>query len=859
MKKKLSVLIALIMVLAVALPVMAACETEKVVKSLDFDNPQKNYTVGDTIDYDSWKVKITYTDGTTATKTVKELVADGATLTKADLTKEGTPTVYLVYKEITARVVLTVTAAGGGNDDDEPLQVSAYTAPDFYTEYTSKSAPRTGNETTDDFRITGESYEVGTANKFIFRPTVKALDLNKGENGEEVEDNNPATTVKVYAGSAKGTYTELTGDELTNFVTVEDNTYKFSKGGDKYVKLEISLDADKYDVSQLSDAQKVITVEFVLIDDGYNAYDQRGLSVMADLEKRAWSEIWKCDTKVEGNVVKCIANENSLKLDADDDYLCNYVDNVSTVILHNTITLNPDEMPSLFFWTSSEGLVTSDLYTTAWDSIKTLEPFASNNDKLVGTLRSGDNSGDNGGSKGDRNYMRVIDTELSDNATEGDYKVNGSYAIDLGFSLNMQRSLFATKKVSVSGNYQSILTPEKGARSAGGRLLEMYVDWDDGTAVTDPVSHWAIFQMLQSKHDGVDKAEFEIRNLALEGNNPRSETSGFTSAGLMMLDSYTTSLSFKNVNASQFFNMMNGDDYGEIKFADGKVTTGESGSYEDAIINLNGAKLYNAYSNMIYLWRSTAKVVNSELIGSGGPLFILCDGPHKYGESSTTDQGGPEFEVDSISVLQAYAFGGESWYKTWNANVLFDSLGTNIEPVVQALGKTMYVKSEGGHNYINVIAAIICEPGSLLTGGSATDVNGMFDVRGKFTQYDAEGKVANQFAMHNPYLMAMRAQAIAGGANPTPAHAFAPILQAGNNAVAITGATVVGGQTIPTLYRFTGENVDDAYQNLVAEATAWATNNSNKLCIYMSAGAPNGAAYAPYFGVVVDLNNKAGN
>ena len=73
MKKRFSVLIALIMVLAIALPVMAACETEKVVQSLAFDNPQKNYKVGDTIDYDSWKVIITYTDGTTETKTVKAL------------------------------------------------------------------------------------------------------------------------------------------------------------------------------------------------------------------------------------------------------------------------------------------------------------------------------------------------------------------------------------------------------------------------------------------------------------------------------------------------------------------------------------------------------------------------------------------------------------------------------------------------------------------------------------------------------------------------------------------------------------------------------------------------------------------
>ena len=844
MKKKLSVLIALIIALALALPVMAACNTTKTVKSLDFDNPQKNYTVGDTIDYDSWKVKITYTDGTTAIKTVKELIADGAKLTEADLSKEGNPTVYLVYKEVTARVTLNVTTAGGGGgDDSDPLQVSAFTAPDSYTTYLTKSTSTTDTE--DDFRIKGQSYEVGTANKFIFKPTVKALDL---EQNKEVEDNNPATVVKVYTGSAKGSYTELTGDELTNFVTVDNNTYLFSKNGDKFVKLEISLDTNKFDVSQLSEAQKTITVEFVLIDDGYNVYDQLGLSVMADLEKMAWSEIWKCDTKVEDNVVKCIPRADSEKLvPQDDKYLCEYVDNISTVILHNDIKLNPDQMPSLYFWTSTPGLVTSDLYTAAYDSLEALGKTVQ--DGLVGTLRGGDNSAD----ETDRNYMRVIDALPSGETTDGDYKVYAQQSIETGIWLNMQKALFATKKVSVSGNYQSLSTPKKGERSATGRLLEVYVDWNHPTGPEAPDTVYSIFHMLQSQREGSDVVTFAIRNLAMEGNNPKENTQGFVSAGLMVLDSYNMEQIYYNVNASQFCRMMSADDYGVLeKDSNGKVG---SGTPLDAKVSFEGVKFYEAYSNMFAMWRSTVDIKNSEMKGAGGPLFIMNDGTRRISDNPTgTDDTGCVLTVDETSVLQAYATGNENWYQIWNAQPLFSNIGSSVEPVMNALGKTLQVE-KNSNMYYNVIAAMICSPGDLFNGAGATNSNDLVDVRGTYKQY------GETYAMHNQFLVTFRQAVIGMGGN---ASMFAPIIQSGNNIFALTGSlNITGYGNVPTIQRMDGtsstgsQDPTTVLQTFGAEQQAWASNNSKIACIYMSAGAMKGGApWAPYFAIVLELNAK---
>ena len=846
MKKKLSVLIALIVVLAIALPVLASCKTEKVVQSLDFDNPQKNYKVGDTIDYDNWKVKITYTDGTSETKTVKDLVALGATLTKADLSKEGNPTVYLVYKEVTARVVLTVTAeAVQPGPSETPVAVKAFAAPKFYSDYLAKSAKRAEGaaETQSDFRITGEAYEVGTANKFIFKPTIKVLDLEKGE---EVELSNPATVAKVYAKATESDkYAELTGEGLKAFVSVDDNTYHFTKDDEKkFVKMEISLDETKYDVTELTAAQKVITVEFVLVDDGYNVYDQLGLSVMADLEKMAWSEIWKCDTVVEGRVVKCIARDDSIKLTADDKPLCEYVDKVSTVILHDSITLDADQMPSLYFWTSTPGLVTSDLYQAAYDSLEAVGKTVQVG--LVGTLRGGDNSAD----ENDRNYMRVIDTYESSEATEGDYKVYGQQSIETDIWLNMQKALFATKKVSVSGNYQSLFTPEKGQRSATGRLLEVYVDWNHPTGPEAPDTVYSLFHMLQSKLEGADVENFTIKNLALKGNNPKANTEGFVSAGLMILDSYNMSQAYYNVNASQFCRMMSADDYGVISVDEnGKVGTG---TQLDAKVNYEGVKFYDAYSNMFAMWRSTVDIKNSEMIGSGGPLFIMNDGTRRISNNPTnTDDTGCELTADEKSVLQAYAVGSETWYAIWNASPLFSNIGSMIEPVMNALGKTLQT-SKNNIKYYNVIAAMICSPGDLFDGAGASNANDLIDVRGKYMQY------GETFAMHNPFLVQFRQNVIGMGLN---ASAFAPIIQSGSNMFALTGSMQVGDNTLPRLQRLDGTNSTmssdpaEVMQVFGAEQTAWASNNSKLACIYMSAGAiKGGAAWAPYFAIVLELN-----
>lgn len=843
MKKKSLILIALILCCVSAL--FAACQDSENVLSIKVLNPKTEFVVGDTIDYQNLEIEVTYSDGFVLKATVEELEA---TVTEADLTKVGDSYYIIKYKNCTDRVDITVASNGEHN---EKYAINSFDEPEFYTEYKTQSAARGAdeNEEDSDFRLTGETYEVGNANKFIFRPSAKYLDLSSGsveiKNIDDVK-----TTARVFVKDDKaGSYSELTGESLADFVTIEKNTYLFKDGSvGKYVKLEISIDEESYDVENLDPEDRVLTAEFVIIDGGYNVYNQTGLSVMADLEKRAWSEIWKCDVTVEGNKVKLTAREDSLKLEADDRPLCEYVDNISTVILHNSIKLDPDNMPSMYFWTEK-----SDLYTEAYAS---LAEFSAEQPKLVGSLRDGANNGKTGGSDGDRNYMRVIDVNQG---TVDETVYNGNVGIELDIGLNMAKGIYSTKKVSVSGNYQSIVAPAKGERSVGGRILEEWVDTSDTNKVEEPVSHWSLFQMYQSRVEGSDNAKFTIKNLAMQGNNPKDNTGGFHSSGLMLNNSYTTSITFSNVNASQFFTNIVGDNYGDFKFNE-EDKFDPNGTSQESFLNIQNSKLYNAYSNMVYMWRSHGEVINSVMKGSGGPLFIMCDGENKIGDNieGKSDEGGCRLDVDSKSVLEAYATGNENWYASYNATELINGLKSMLEGGLNQFRHSMLHKNEDDVEAINVIAVMICDPDKILNGGNANGVSDLIDIRGKFTQYgETKDEILNEFCMHNDYLVNYRKNAIdkkEAGTLSSLSSGFFPIIEAGYGASRAINGLNPTGSGIEALLDESGQyNGSSAFTSL----SKWVGTTSNKLGIYLSAGILMPQEYAPYFGIVVDLYPKA--
>ncbi len=708
---------------------------------------------------------------------------------------------------------------------------------DFYSvNYKQRSTAQ--GDSLGYFSELNRPYEVGNVNKFIFRPSVQYF-----EDGVRKIQYNAFTTAKVYRNDGSG-YVELTGSELTDYVTVGTganvNTYLFNKesahGGDK-VKLEISIDPAHYDLSRLEESNRTLTVEFVIVDGGYNVYDQRGLSVMNDLMAPVWAPLWGCEYKDN----QLVAGANPVQLVADDKPLYTYVGNVKWVVLHNDIDLDPTQMPQQFFWQ------TSDLdWTLAYDSLSSAPNQQAN---LAGTLKDGTNNGTPFYAK----QLLGADNEESFKA----YITN-----QLGFDITHQKAFYSTSQVSVSGNYNSITHILEN----GGRKLQSYADYETNTNPTDPIPHWSIFQMIQS--NGADskapKVEsFEIKNLAAKGSTPEKDwyengkIEYFQPAGIMMLNVYTKgTVTCDNINANQFFNAIVGDNYDP-----NNVVT----QYF-----VKNSKIYDAYSNMIYTWRGHFTVENSQLVGAGGPLFILCDGTRNDStdKANTTDDGGPSLDVDTASRLEAYATGGESWFAANNATALVTQV-KGLDAVINKLGKTIrYVKSGDGvapwsgktesSEYINIIAAIICDPGNLMRG----DNNNLVDIRGTYKRGN------NAFAMHNPALCAWRSLDLdafeySQYSVKFDAKKFAPILQYGDQYV-ITNTTtepvsLYDGAALATALQ--APNPQGVLGALTGGyTTAWNSPSLaqyDQLCLYMSAGPISTSPNAPYFGIILDIADYA--
>lgn len=735
------------------------------------------YFVGDTVDYDALTVKVTYSDNTSKEDTLKNL---GATVTKkADLSKAGETSFVVTLGELQDEVTVTV-------NELLPYVMAVYT-PAFYTNYQTASADRaTGaTETRADFRKTGVAYEVGNVNKFIFRPSVKAEDAQ----GQTVTINNAKTTVKVYEKN-EGKFVLIPDTDLEGIVAIDDNTYKFTdEAAGKTFKLEISLDENEYDLDGLDDkADATLSIEFVVVGGGYNVYDQLGLSVMNDLSSQYWAkDIWKCDIDANYNLTP---RSDSLKLEADDKYLCEYVGKIDWVVLHSSFALDADQMPSYYFWSEqSEGFDTAMLALSAHKDAQ---------DLLVGSLRDGIGNG--------------IHFTVTNVRSDTD-----RYSSQLDYSLNMQKGLFSTYNVSVSGNYNNITVPKTDSK--GGRRLYSYLDYEDKKQRDNPVPHWAVFQMYQSTVEGKQKS-FTLKNMGLTGNGGLVTETSFAPGSFMMLNCYGT-VNVSNVVANAFYGHVTCDGYSD-----------------NNAVNVDSIKFYDAFSQMFYLWRANVKVVNSELIGSGGPLFILCDGLNE-----SLDAGGSFLTVDKKSVLEAYATGSESWYKLYNAQALVQQIKSTMElGAFNNIGKTVrfhkdqngkytaHVKGATGEEYVNVIAAMICDPGDLMSGLNS----GKLIVRGTYTTVDENDTVLEQFDTRNMYVQTL---SYAVGNN---GKLFAPIFQTGSL------FTYTDGAALYTL----GADGQQAF-NFTTDFASWYSDTHDKLGIYMSAGTQSGSENAPYFGVVV--------
>lgn len=670
MKNK--ILIALIFVMVFAFTfALVACDSEVTLKKIELaDGFQVNYAVDEKVNLSNAKLDLVFSDGSKEQIAVAEDMFDKA----IDTSAVGSQTYTVTYQEKTVEVTINVT---------KPT-IEGFNLPFYIRNGLKNSANEDVSDA--DFKVANRVYEVGNANALLVKCALNAYD----DDDRAINFAKVRTTYKLAkADTIDGTYTEISETDLAKYVKVEDG-YKYfftETAAGKFFELTVTLD-ESYIVKENVTASR--SLKFTVVDNGYNVYDQDGLSVMNDNTRpELWADIWGCTVDVNGNLQ---ATDNALTLDADTKPLYQYVGNIDWVILHGDITINADKLPADFFWSDDSTATGFGDNATIKEKFTTAKAAQNAHGDLIGK------------------------EELKGTLVDGDgYGVYYSIAKNNGDS-NNNKGLYNTTKVSVSGNYNAI-TVDKN-RTESGRILKVLINKTTGEDTKNymQMSQWYLFKMFNPRAvttdesgntkfewvDARDDITFEIKNVALTGNGGKNEAVG--PQGICMVNTYAIQATINNVVANGFYTNVGMDNH-------------YTNSEKTQKVIITDTKMYDTYNAMALTWRGTIDIKNSLLKDAGGPLVLIMDGDSR---DTNPTAAKPVVTIDDKTEMEAMAMGNESWYKQLGTLVtsMFGRLQTLDESLKLISGKTfVYPKTDvttGTNSYLSVVAIMIPEAKSAL-------------------------------------------------------------------------------------------------------------------------------------------------
>lgn len=791
MKQKLFFAIALTLIFSLTFA-FAACNAMVTEIAVVEGTLKTEYTVGETADLSGAKIKVTFSDGTS-----KDISLTAEMLNKAiDTSVEGSATYTISYKGATTQIQITVSQNGGS----EEYVIRTFELPTFINDYLEISVQEDLSDA--NFKVSGQVYEVGNANAFLLKPFAKAFDSN--DDLVTLSDGLKTLYKVEVSDSEKGTYVELTGNELANFVTVEDGfKYNFSaNAANKYVKLTVSLDKDAYIVDESVTTSHTIT--FKVVENGYNVYDQEGLSVMNDITRpELWAELWGCTVDDNGALQ---AGAEPLILQADSKPLYQYVGNVNWVVLHGSITIDPDKLPAGYFWDNTRAGYCATNYQTA---LRALTPHEEvEGEQLNGTLIDGNGY--------DTEFYSVVKNDADSNYNKG---------------------LYNTARVSVSGNYNSVTVSKE--RSESGRLLKVLVSRNTGNDTENyfQLCQWHVFKMFEPLPDSgsyeVPATQFAIKNVALQGNGGRTESVG--PQGVSMLNSFAMRTDIQNVVANGFYTNLAMDNY-------------RSDENDVLEMNVANSKLFDTYNAMVMTWRGKVNVSNCMLKDSGGPLFVVMDGNGRVLAEDGNNLAVPTINVDETTTMESLAIGNESWYAQLGNDVpaMFNQFKTLDAGLQQISGKTFCTVKEGTQDaYISVLSVLIPEGDTALGGNdfnnykftgvfdTATDKADMLDEKMRFVTDALAQLNQGTVVIKSGDCYAFVWKDTAGGTVLISYDMMLKQLQ----------AAATGGNP------FVDTNSADYSLGMQAMMADWQANSTDTVTVFLQA--QTGDAHSPYLGIVL--------
>ena len=280
---------------------LSACGNADKIKSAIVKSGTLETTIikGETLDTSNVVAVITYQNGE-----VKEVPASELTFGKVDTSNVGNVTLKITYNDYSFDVTISVVATEADVNSIISLESQ------LLTDYNSNRATQPNEQ--EQFMDGNQPLYVGDDNAFNFRINASGIDP-KGELVSNLEK--VRTIVTVELKNLDGTYTTLSGDDLTNMVTIdtENTTLDFTEQaiGKEF---RVTVKAANADEGYGENATKFATN--LVVVDAYNVYTAKELSVY-DNFKDGWAEI-KAEMGLTDVEVNGIVLQNDILVTKDD-------------------------------------------------------------------------------------------------------------------------------------------------------------------------------------------------------------------------------------------------------------------------------------------------------------------------------------------------------------------------------------------------------------------------------------------------------------------------------------------------------------------------------------------------------------
>lgn len=467
------------------------------VESLELKNLKTEYTVREAFNPDC-DVILHYSDGTSDTVRFN---GAGMANNSADIDTDavGSPEYKVTYTLVRNGQTINTVSVTAQITVKAADKLMTFAQPETVEDYFMGKAAEGEYAFVDNT----QGYKAGDDNPLVLLPRATTL----GENNESEVLSKVETIATVSLLEEGGTYTELSGESLSQYVSIDsaNNYYDFTEAAVGKSFRILVQPSSIYDTATVGNGG--FTVEVTIVD-GYNVYDATGLSAFDSRTGSGWDAVKETKTYVW-----------------DGKPLAQF--SPAAIVIHGNITIAAKDLSETFFWDEADD-DWADAYAkvSEWTYRLDGQEERSLSEFLNGSLREGKEA-------------PVGDGETS------------------------QVALFEHRgHANIYGNYTTLSVADDLNVVYDRKLFDSDAEW---RGITEP--HYSVFGFVTGKDE---EGQSLMRDLYLSGNTQREESNG-PQGLLMVHSKSADLLVENVVGINFFTNFIaDGTHFGNLAIKDGK-------------------------------------------------------------------------------------------------------------------------------------------------------------------------------------------------------------------------------------------------------------------------------------------------